>query len=168
MGDEDLRRIEREASLDPAAAARLRAEKARREKFERIVTVFPAYDRRGETPSGGVHGASLFFALRGPRGAVSLSIFTGWSLPAPPKDDFFGRTRAMHDPLPAGLDVHFPAPVSSFQEHPNCPWLGGAACWSDGSALHAHAFFDELVRAGSEGLWTKLEAEYLSYFEPVS
>ena len=52
-------------------------------KFERIVDLRPAFDRRDPDPrkNHGVHGVELIMVLKGPEGAISFTIFTNWQLP---------------------------------------------------------------------------------------
>jgi hypothetical protein len=160
--DEDLRRLERAAATDPSAWAKLRAERARREKFERFVRAVPAHDDlRG---GSGVHGLDLNFELRGPLGAVSLNVFTGWC--APPKNEVLNPdVESLHSPIAVGIAIHHPTRVEGLLESDVCEVLGGSRCWVDIASLQGRQVFQALVRDGHEAMWQRLEETYARNFE---
>lgn len=51
--------------------------------MDKAIQITPAYDKRDPRPSrnGGIHGCVLNIAVSGRKGAVAVSIFTGWQLP---------------------------------------------------------------------------------------
>lgn len=132
-------------------------ERANAVKFERIVKISPAFDRRHPEPSRnyGVGSATIHFVVRGPEGAIGLTIFSGWSLPHVPNSR----------PLAADISYHSLVPLRENQSpRPGCNWLDGRTCYGGGSALAADDYFETLVRGGDEALWPMLESYYRETF----
>jgi hypothetical protein len=168
----------REAVADDAVAFVLadwyeehgRAADARRARHARglvrRVDLSPAYDRRHAEPSKnyGVHGVDLRMTLIGPAGAVTFTLFTGWHLPHVAQGVEARGDRALAvllRPQPAGVDYHSPVPRHEGQTvRPDCGYLGGRPCYSDGSSLAAGDVFNRLLTGGHEAVWAYLEDYY--------
>ena len=164
--------------------------------FERIVKIAPAFDHVAQ--GGGRHGVTMSFVLKGQKGAVQFVLFTNWFLPecqevmdeaVMEKPDQVTISALLH-PLPAGLRVHSPKPLSegdqperqilkhggiSLDEWGNmiatepvlaelliCPYSGhpDGLCYSDESFTAGDAIFQALVAGGDDGLWGALEERY--------
>ncbi len=137
------------------------------EKFERIVQLTPAFDRRHIDPSKnyGIHGVNLRMILKGEKGAVQFVLYTNWMLPhvqmeleAKYPDHHFCH------PLPADKGYHSLKPMyegqTSFED--SCEYLDGKQCYYDGSGLNAEDTYRILLEKGSEGVWQDLEEYYYS------
>ena len=83
-------------------------------KFERIVFVQPAYDRRNPDPKKnyGIHGAHLVFVLKGVLGAVEFDIGTNWYLPHVVKElrtkESFSDGKSWFEPRPYSIGYQAP------------------------------------------------------------
>lgn len=53
------------------------------EKLERITEWEPAFDKRNPDPKKnyGIHGATMRWVLKGPKGAIQFVVYTNWMLP---------------------------------------------------------------------------------------
>ena len=135
------------------------------DKFERIVEINPAFDRRHVDPKKnyGVHGCSLKMILKGKKGAMQFVLYTGWHLKHV-AEEF--KAKGINDPLSANVWYHSPHPMYEGQSliQDGCPYLDGKPCYYDGSGLYAEEAFKVLVEGGSEKLWSFLEDEYNERF----
>lgn len=90
-------------------------------KLERIVTFDPAYDKRDPDPkkNHGIGCVSLRMAVKGPRGAISFTLFTSWNLKHVEEefDKKQEHTRFACHPLPADLGYHSPKPMYDDQHY---------------------------------------------------
>jgi hypothetical protein len=120
-------------------------------EFRRDVRVVPAYDER-DKPSGGQHCCDIVFALIGSKGAISLTVFSGWVLPS--------QREALFEARGADLSFHAYHPVGGATRSEKCRLLDGADCYGDGSALLADDVFKKMVASGSDAMWTELERYY--------
>lgn len=158
--------------------------------FERIVKIAPAFDHVAQ--GGGRHGVTMSFVLKGQKGAVQFVLFTNWFLPecqevmdeaVMEKPDQVTISALLH-PLPAGLRVHSPKPLSEGDQPErqilkraldllippcpgqarsrSCPYSGhpDGLCYSDESFTAGDAIFQALVAGGDDGLWGALEERY--------
>jgi hypothetical protein len=99
-------------------------------------------------------GIRRMYVLKGPRGAVVLTVFT----------DRAHETKE----LVLGIDIHSraPLPYQSKQSQEHCVFLDNAPCWCDGSATAG----DELRRVynrrvhGEHVIWQKLQKWYDEHF----
>ena len=141
--------------------------------MEKIIEITPAYDKRDSNPNknGGIHGVELRFLLKGKKGVIQFLIYTNWMLPKVQKevDEQMLDRRfpyLLHTPLPADLGYHSLTPRYDGQTMitPNCPYLDGKACYSDGSSLNAKEIFEILLQEGDKGLWKALEDYYSTVF----
>ena len=142
-------------------------------KFERIVEMAPAFDKRNPEPSKdyGIHGVDLRMILKGPGSAVQFVLYTSWMLPhvqdemdSKPLNPRFPYV--LHKPLPADVGCHSKVPrfEGHEPEHINpCPYTGGA-CYYDGSSLAARDMYKVLCERGSDGVWEELERYYHETF----
>lgn len=117
--------------------------------LEHIVRVYPAYDRRAE--GYGCGNANIFFTLKGPKGAISLSVDSGWALDGVPPYKAIGRAVCEHR-LTKVYDEEMP--------HEDCEWLDGQTCYGGCSYVTSDEFFEVLVRDGEDAMWEKLEEWY--------
>lgn len=143
------------------------------EKFEKIVNFRPAYDKRNTDSSKnyGVHCVDMFMILKGTKGAIVFTVFTGWYLPNT-IDWWKSRNLATLESVKGwGADIgyHSKKPLSEYQ-HENapstehCEYCDGQPCWYDGSGLAAQELFQKFVAQGEEVVWRTLEDWYYSEF----
>jgi hypothetical protein len=143
------------------------------EKFEHIIKFRPAYDKRNPEPSKnyGVHCVDMLMVLKGSKGAISFTIFTGWYLPHVAAD---WRNRglaslAAFDASGADIGYHSRKPLREWQNDTNknehCEWCDNEPCWYDGSGLAASELFKRFVKEGEEIVWSTLEEWYHSEFD---
>lgn len=126
---------------------------------ERIINFKAAFDKRDIDPKKnyGIHGVDLYMILKGKKGAVSFTLFTGWYLP---------HIDLKSEPLPADLSYHSYMPMFEDHEpHGECMWLDNHICYCDGSTLNAEGIWQALLHKGSEGVWQELENYYESVFK---
>jgi hypothetical protein len=130
-----------------------------KDKFERIVTITPAFDKRHEDPKKnyGIGSASMRMVLKGKLGATQFILYTGWHLP---------HIQTELKPLPVDLGYHSPKPLFEGQSKmDNCDVLKCGHCYYDGSGLNAKRIYDVLLREGSDGVWRELEEYYRYLFQ---
>jgi hypothetical protein len=84
-----------------------------REKFERIVEMQPAFDKRDPDPrkNYGIHGVTLRMILKGAEGAVQFVLYTNWQLPHVMEEQLARGDHLFCEPLPADLGYHSPRPM---------------------------------------------------------
>jgi len=116
----------------------------------------------------GRHGVDMWFYLIGPKGAVHLTMMTGWQLPetveALEKQHYF-RTRYSNGPMGVDLGYHSPTPRYEGQgSREDCDVIGGK-CHYDGSALAAEPVMHGFFRHGEEWLWKYLAGYYHTVFD---
>jgi hypothetical protein len=143
------------------------------EKFEKITTITPAFDRRDPNPNKnyGIHGCELRMVLKGELGATQFLVFTNWQLPHV-TEEFLNKNytrkielKCAFLPTPADVGHHSPKPFYEEQtKRDDCPYLDGNPCYYDGSGLRAEEWYDILVEYGSDKIWEMLEEEYYSRF----
>ncbi len=134
-------------------------------KFEKIVKVSPAFDKRHPEPSKnyGIDSCKITFYLKGENGAVQFMIGTDWYLPHVQSElknkDF--------DIEPRGWDVGYHS-YKPFYEGQHCmgkcEMLEFSDCYYDGSSLRAEEWIDDFLKGGTEWLWPKLEEYYNEVF----
>jgi len=143
--------------------------------FTRKIEIYPAYDKRDTDPKKnyGIHGVTMVFVLRGPKGAISFTLYTNWHLPHVQEEltrkcngSFQGGIFYCRQcPMPADISYHSPVRTHKYQyETKECSYLDGKPCYSDGSSLMARDVFNKMVAEGEEGLWKELENRYNSQF----
>lgn len=142
-------------------------------EFEKRIEFRAAFNRRDPDPKKdfGIHGAEAFFCLRGPAGAVTFTLYTGWHLPevvgAEDASYRYGKTLAEqgHYPMPATISYHSPVRREDYETgQESCDWIGGVPCFGDGTFI-ADPAFEALIRGGTDGLWEYLEGWYRSRLE---
>lgn len=144
-----------------------------KEKLERIVKFFPAWDKRSDDPKKnyGIHGVEMKFLLKGDKGTIQFVVFTHWQLPhvqketdSRPIDMRFPYL--LHKPMPADIGYHSPKPMYEGQEPMSgkCEYVEGGKCYYDGSSLRAEQVFNILCEKGSDGVWEYMEQEYKERF----
>lgn len=132
-------------------------------EFTRKIEFTPAFDKRHRDPAKdyGIGAVTMRFVLIGPAGAVHWLMSTGWYLP--------GLGREPSPPEGWDLGYHSPVPLREGQhKRDDCPYLDGAPCYSDGSALNAEPVLGLFLAGGDEAVWRELERYYRSRLgEPV-
>jgi len=140
-------------------------------RFQKTIAFRPASDRRHPEPKKnyGIRGLNIYFALKGPKGAVTFTLYTGWMLPhvinewmmADPKVDRFH-----YKPMPAGLDFHKPRLLvdSANVTVKECEWLDGAPCYCGGSVTASDEVFELFLYYGEEAIWRYLRGYYDEVF----
>ena len=142
-------------------------------KFERIVKVTPAYDRRDPDPhkNYGIHGAHLLFVLKGEFGAVAFDIGTNWYLPHVADElrhnEYLYSGKSFFEPTPYSIGYHSPKPM--YEDHHmsavECEYLDGKSCYFGDSVTYSDVPFKILVSEGSEAMWAWMENYYKERFE---
>lgn len=142
-------------------------------KFEKIITLTPAYDKRHKDPSKnyGIHGVNLLMVLKGEKGAVNFTLYTNWQLPHVTEEMLHdSRQREGIElffmPMPVDLGYHSYTPTYEGQEPitNSCEYLNGKPCYYDGSGLNAQPIYEVLLNEGSDGVWRELENYYNEMF----
>ena len=149
----------------------------RETKFERIVDITPAFDKRDPDPhrNYGIHGCDLVMNLKGKMGVVYFSLSTNWQLPHVTKEM---KTRPVYVPIdidvrflpsPIELGYHSPVPLREKMEPTimNCDHLEGRPCYCESGCLAAEPVFEILLTEGSNGVWRFLEEYYRKTFKDV-
>lgn len=139
------------------------------EKFEKITKVRLPFDRRHKDPSQnyGVSGLSIWFILKGKKGAVQFQCyFHDAVLPHVKKSSVGGDIGNI-----SGFDVGYHAREPQYEgqsEMENCNLFPDGKCYYDGSSLRAAEWAKEIfsVRGKNpeEVLWPMLEQEYKERF----
>lgn len=133
--------------------------------FKKTIMIYPGYDHR-ETAAG-VHGAEMMFILKGNHGAVTFALQTNW-IPRKPADEdvLKSPSRIVEtglEPKPLDYTFHFDRPLyKALQlQHTVCPYMPeGKECYSMRDSKLALELRDVLLHGGSDGIWTRLKAEY--------
>jgi hypothetical protein len=140
--------------------------------FKREIQFDPAYDKRHSDPAKdyGIHGLTIRWFLRGPKGMIQFVLYSNWHLPhveVEQRRKVGYHIHGLCKPLPADIGYHSPKPMydGHAQTSGDCEFVEGGKCYYDGSSLNAEAYFDTLVRDGCEALWTKMEEYYRDRFE---
>jgi hypothetical protein len=139
------------------------------EKFERIVEMHGAFDKRHPDPNKnyGIHGMEIRFVLKGPLGAVQFLVFTGMHLPLVAAE-LWDRQGSYNPFEPMGADIGFHSPTPHYDSHTpieDCPYLDGKPCYYDGSGLQAEEFMGQFLAGGSDAVWPMLEQRYRTWLE---
>lgn len=148
-------------------------------KFEREITIAPAFDKRSE--GYGIHGCDLIMNLKGKTGIVYFSMSTNWQLPHVTNgmiNDTIMKRGNLNEidlivrfaPSSIELGYHSPVPVTQGQEYTrlNCHHFPGKTpCYCSSGCLAAEPVFKILLTEGSEGVWKFLEEYYKKTFEAV-
>lgn len=136
--------------------------------LERHTRFRPAYASKRY----GVHNMEVEFWVRGPKGAVSLRMYTHWYVPEEQQRSFEVQSKYPWEPKdlmqPNIVDVSYHAHAPMYESdysRGSCYILGGP-CYSDGSSLYGNECFREgFLRGGSEWLFARLEEEYAFRFD---
>lgn len=142
-------------------------------KFEQIVKVTPAFDRRHADPDKnyGIGACRIIFILKGERGAVQFMIGTNWLLPDLQHDPkLTDAERSMQDRFgliqPRGWDVGYHSKTARYEGQPkrDCDLFESGSCFYDGSMLLAEEWVPEFLAGGTDWLWPRLESLYHDTF----
>ena len=140
-------------------------------ELKKEIILNSAFDKRDPDPDKnlGIHGMDLVFVLRGPKGAVTFSVFTQMHLPHVAEELWRNSRSGEHNPFkPTGADVSYHGLEPQWEDQeprPDCTWLDGRDCYCDGSGLQAEALMAKLLKGGSEAIWEELERRYAGQFE---
>ena len=144
-----------------------------KEKLERVVNFAPPYDKRSSNPNKnyGISSMSIWFVLKGKKGAVQVLLVTKLYLTSVIKEyQRDGRDLFFDEETFSCWDVgyHSPKPMYDGQEicQDECKYLDGKPCYYDGSSLRGdnlglNKLFEE---EGEEPIWEFLEKEYYEVF----
>ena len=147
-----MEQLEQKALRSGFAAERKRREM--RPKFTREITFAPAYDSRDQ--NRGIGAAIAIFILRGPKGAITWDLSTGW----------YRHTDEVEPPTPMGIDYHKPRRRKPGEEvGKGCAALQGRPCKSEGTACSEHVYY-RLLQDGTDGVWEELEKYYVAWLDP--
>lgn len=133
-----------------------------------------AYDLRRLEPSRnyGIHNMEIQFAVIGAKGAVTITMSTGWYLPRNQRDYVISRSKGypwdiedLARPNIVDVGYHAKAPQYEGQDaRADCHLLGGP-CYYDGTSLWGNeAWRDGFLHGGTEWLWPKMEEYYWHRF----
>lgn len=143
-----------------------------KEKFEKIVKFSPAFDKRSDEPKKnyGIGAMSIWFVLKGAKGAVQVMFGTDWYLPETIKEyEMFGNENKK-PPIYLREDrkflrcwdvgYHSPKPMYNGQKKMDCEILG--KCYYDGTSLRGEDddIVEKFLKEGSDFIWKYLEKEY--------
>lgn len=140
-------------------------------KFEKIVTVSPAFDKRSDEPGKnyGIGSCRITFILKGEKGAMQFMIGTNWYVPSAREHlKNFPMSRSDLQQKPDGWDVGYHSYKPMYEDQTSmtgeCHVLN-APCYYDGSSLMADEWVEQFVAGGTDWLWKKLEEQYHSRFD---
>lgn len=134
------------------------------ETLTREIKFFPGYDKLSE--GYGVGSVRLFFVLKGPKGALTFSLFTDF-YPKSALERWEKEKRSKpYTPYYLGfLDYHSPTPTCDYQSSiESCPFLDGKRCYCDGTSL-VDDLTELFITQGTDKLWAELEHRYKEYFQ---
>ena len=131
---------------------------------ESRMAVIPAFDFFHVPPTHpdkkyGQHSATLVFAKRKGRKAVSVEFFTSWSVGNRMPMDFDGKNGNF---MCTGLYTHhrFKKDADKYAyANDDCPYTGGKCYGEAGSALYGDVILDRLINEGSYGVWDEIDKE---------
>ena len=144
-------------------------------EFEKRIEFQGAYDKRSEDPrkNYGVHGVTMRFILRGPKGATQFVLYTNWQLKhvqnecdSCPVDPEFPHLTC--HPMPADLGYHaYEQQYEGQKKMGKCDILTDAegGCYYDGSSTNAYPVYWKFVEEGEEAVWSVLRDEYAYRFD---
>jgi len=143
-------------------------------QLERISRISGAYDLTSHPRNYGISPMRMYFAVKGPKGGVSVTLSTSWYLPQNQARSFDMYTKGYpFNPLeelmqPKWWDVsqHHKEPMYEDQTgHADCELVDGL-CFSDGTSLWGQeAWLPGFLHGGSEWLFARLEDYYRNVFE---
>ncbi len=126
-------------------------------KFEKITNVRMPFDLKKK--GYGIGGLSIWFILKGEKGAVQYQQYIGVYLPHLKKPNQLTELFDGHD-----VGYHSIRPMYEEQPSMSCHLFG--ECYYDGSSLRAGDWNKEILERASKGelmediIWSKLEEEY--------
>lgn len=135
-----------------------------------------AYDLRGKPPQRnfGIHGMELHFSVKGPKGAITATIYTTWYLPEQQQSTYEMYSKYSFEPAenlcaPNFVDIGYHAKEAQYEGQtcrPDCALTDGAPCYYDGSGLWGNECWREgFLHGGSDWLFERMEQEYRHRFE---
>lgn len=146
-------------------------------KFERIVKITPAFDKRDIDPKKnfGIGSMIIYFLLKGKKGIVQFAVMTNLHLPEV-TDEFekLGKKLNISPSIfeknfngwfPFDLGYHSTKPHYKRNKRLKCEYMDSGYCYYSGSSLAAQVPMEILVKEGSDGLWEFLEKRYKNFFD---
>lgn len=130
-----------------------------------------AYDWRPAHPQHknyGIHNMTMIFALCGAKGAVSITLETGWYLPAQQSNQVAHMINSEYysyadlaRPNIVDVGIHSKIPQHEGQsERAHCEYCNGPA-YCDGTSLWGNeAWREGFLHGGTDWLWARLEEYY--------
>ena len=136
-------------------------------KFKKTVTFEPGFDYIVNGPPSkekyGRHGMNMRFILRGKKGAVSFTLFTGMMPVIKDSISSLWRPTFRSDIPPMATDISYHSHVPMYEgqdKRDKCPWLDDKPCYSGGSTLYAEEFMAAFLNDGEDALWDKMKEYY--------
>ncbi len=138
--------------------------------FERIVDFRGGYDLRSGNPGQnyGIHNMEIMFAVKGPLGAVSITISTGWY----PKNvqeeqgSMLGSSFTRIQPWFTDVGSHRKVPKYKGEYAVEHCKLTDGVCYADGTSLWGDEEWKEgFLTGGTDWLWPRMEQLYRHWFE---
>jgi hypothetical protein len=145
--------------------------------FSGIVEVVGAYDHltgngKSKRADAGHHGVELRFTLKGPSGAVSLTVFTDWMLASSREwlEKRFPDDAAKRYPTMATVVSHSPTQLHEHMTRSRdaCPYVEGGTCYGDVSFSMSDDWLEDFIAGGTDFLWPKLREVYRDWLEPAN
>ncbi len=131
------------------------------------IEFMPAFDKRDPDPNKdyGVCSVRMRWCLRGPKGAVTFTVLTGWDLPKV-REEFTNKALRFTPYIGTDLGYHSPVPLYKEQgmSQLSCSVLDGSPCYYDGSGLQANNLFEVLIAKGHDAVWKMMEKFYFEFF----
>ncbi len=124
--------------------------------LQRIIKFKPAFDKRDSEPSKnyGIHNMEMFMVLKGPLGAISFTVYTGWYLEHLDIKDF----------KPQGGCICYHSPHAQYEDQSiseaKCEFLDNKPCYCDCSYIAADYLFHKFVAEGEDTVWIELQNRY--------
>ena len=150
--------------------------KLKNEKFEKIIQTRPPFDKRDPDPckNYGIGALSLFFVLKGKKGAISLHLGTKLYLAKQFREwQIKGESYPFSNPSDECMDcwdVSYHSPKKRYKGQTvasnKCEWLDGKPCFCDGSALRGRddKVVENYLEKGDSWIWEYLEKIYREVF----
>jgi hypothetical protein len=148
--------------------------------LEHSIRAYAGYDYRDEPHDDrGAHGLDLMLITKGPLGAITCRISTGWMLrplvlgmvrgdpqKRRKKPGVDGRTADLW-PSGSGVTSHSLTKERDYwSEIGPCDVLGVEACWGDTGYVVADEVLWSLIFGGDEAAFAKLDEFYTSWLGP--
>jgi len=140
--------------------------------MERGFKLLPSYDGRDHPRNYGIGAMRMYWWIKGPKGAISITMFTSWFLPHLQLSSFttystypFGALEHLMQPHLCSIDYHSFDPSYEGQNKSSCDLIEGG-CYCDGTSLwFGEAWMEGFLHGGSEWLYARMEDLYRNVWE---